>query len=94
MIKLIKKIICAYSGHNLNDDAEFRCYIRDGKRFKHNGRLFRCKRCEALVYIKGVREKELADLIKATLEELPKINPAFPGYSYSVINKRFRSIKS
>ncbi len=73
MRRLIKRVICAFRGHSLGDDMEFRCYIRDGRRFRHNGRLFRCKRCKALVYIKGMRYKELVDLIRVTLKDMPKI---------------------
>lgn len=87
IIKLIKKLICAYKGHDLNDDEEFICYVRDGRRFKHNGRLFRCKRCRALIYIKGIRYKELANLIRITLADLPKIELDFLDYDHRAINK-------
>lgn len=70
-MKLIKKIICLFKKHELKDEPEFGCYIRDGRRFKYNGRIFRCKRCNATIHIHGVMDRELEDLIKTTLKDLP-----------------------
>ena len=77
----IKKIICVFKGHSLGDKEEFRCYTRDGRRFKYHGRFFRCERCGALVHIKGIRNRELADLIRATLKGLPTL--PLDVYDYS-----------
>ena len=68
-MKLIKKIICLFKKHELKDEPEFKCYIRDGRKFKYNGRIFRCKRCNVAIHIHGVMDRELDDLIRTTLKD-------------------------
>lgn len=67
----IKRIICALKGHNLGDNEESTCYIRDGRRFTYHGRVYRCKRCGLQILMLGIQPKEMAELFRATLEDLP-----------------------
>ncbi|KKM02953.1 hypothetical protein LCGC14_1779260 [marine sediment metagenome] len=70
-MRIIKSLICLFKKHELKDEPEFKCYIRDGRRFVYHGRIFRCKRCGAIVHIHGVMDTELKDLIETTLKDLP-----------------------
>ncbi len=70
-MRIIKKLICLFKKHELKDEPEFRCYIRDGRRFVYHGRIFRCKRCDATVHIWGLMNREIKDVIAATLKDLP-----------------------
>lgn len=72
MRRTLKKIICLFRKHELKDEPEFRVYIRNGRRFVSQGRIFCCKRCGGTVYILGILDRELAALINTTLKDLPK----------------------
>ena len=70
-MELIKKIICLFKGHELKDEPEFRVYIRNGRRFISQGRIFCCKRCGGTIYVLGILNREVADLINTTLKDFP-----------------------
>jgi hypothetical protein len=91
MKQKIRKIICAFKGHDLGDKEEFECYIRDGRRFKYHGRFFRCERCEALVHIRGVRDREVAELIRITLKDMPFMGiTSFKNYTSTYVHPDLR----
>lgn len=70
----LRSLICLIKGHKLKDEPEFRIYIRDGSRFKYNGRLFKCRYCGAFCHVRGLRDIDLKELIEATLKSVPSIN--------------------
>ena len=78
---MLNKIKCLLWGHIKSDkDTIFTSvYIKEpygafykGQRFVYDGRLYRCKRCGALIHVHGVLSWELEDLIVTTLADLPK----------------------
>jgi len=82
---VFQKIICLLRGHKScgRDTKYTRHYIRipagrgafcqDPERYRYAGRLYRCARCGELLLTHGVLSWELADLIKATLKDLPEL---------------------
>ena len=72
--RIVKQTVCVYKGHVLPLDPELRCYVRDGSRFVYHGRFFRCERCERLIRVTGLMQRELTELIRTTLEDLPPLD--------------------
>ncbi len=70
--QIIRSVTCVYKGHKLPLEAEFSYYVRDGRRFKYKGRIFKCMRCGVIAQIFDLRMVELEDLIKTTLKDLPQ----------------------
>ena len=69
--RIIRRLKCLFRKHELKDEPEFRCYIRNGRKFVYHGRIFRCKRCNQAVHLSGIMAREIKDVIAATLKDLP-----------------------
>ncbi len=86
----IRSVICVCKGHKLASEKEFRCYIRDGRRFINHGRFFKCERCGIMLHIFGILSRELAALIETTLKDLPPLS--LKEFSLSNLNYEFLNI--
>jgi hypothetical protein len=80
---MIKKIICLFKGHTglirgtettghyVRIPAGRGAFCRDPERYEHDGRLYRCARCGALILHHGICSWELEDLMNETLRNIP-----------------------
>lgn len=90
---ILNKVKCLLFGHvESNRDTIFTdVYAEEpygafyrSHRYVYNGRLYRCKRCKALIHVHGILSWEIVDLITMTLEDLPPcyFEDVFSGQDY------------